>query len=246
MYSYSSGYLKMQFVAVGTDVEKAGAEARFFAWQTKSFPLILAGNINKIAGSTMSPGNHEMIRFERLSSLNGLPINEPGYWGHNGYVSGSVFEVTSRSAGEGASFELKLLPLPSVFRKDWTITEEDWEEYATLIAEGYSFAAYDGTRVAGMIICAAQQWNNTLHIENLLVASQYRKKGIGGALINRVIKEASQSKFRQVTLETQNTNVPAVAFYRKQGFRIDGLRLGLYDPSENPGEIAIFMAYRIG
>jgi hypothetical protein len=40
--------------------------------------------------------------------------------------------------------------------------------------------------------------------------------------------------------ETQNVNPGAVAFYPHVGFRLCGLDLSLYDPSDNPGEFAIF------
>jgi ribosomal protein S18 acetylase RimI-like enzyme len=40
-------------------------------------------------------------------------------------------------------------------------------------------------------------------------------------------------------LETQNTNVPAILFYRRQGFEIDGLQFSQYDGE--PGEQAVFM-----
>ncbi|WP_342333370.1 GNAT family N-acetyltransferase [Pedobacter sp. FW305-3-2-15-E-R2A2] len=65
-------------------------------------------------------------------------------------------------------------------------------------------------------------------------------RGFGAALIRKAVEQAREDKFRLVMLETQNTNVPAILFYWRQGFEIDGLQFSQYD-GEQPGEQAVFM-----
>jgi ribosomal protein S18 acetylase RimI-like enzyme len=47
---------------------------------------------------------------------------------------------------------------------------------------------------------------------------------------------------RTLLCETQSTNVPAIRFYRKMGFELEGLDLSHYRNTDYPdGEMAVFM-----
>jgi len=61
--------------------------------------------------------------------------------------------------------------------------------------------------------------------------------------IEALISHARAKQLCLIELETRNTNAPAIAFYRQQGFAITGLNIKLYN-QEN-GEIAIFMTYQL-
>lgn len=43
-----------------------------------------------------------------------------------------------------------------------------------------------------------------------------------------VEKSAKSAGFRAIGLETQNTNVPAIEFYEKCGFELEGIDLSYY------------------
>jgi ribosomal protein S18 acetylase RimI-like enzyme len=46
--------------------------------------------------------------------------------------------------------------------------------------------------------------------------------------------------------ETQNTNAPAIAFYRRVGFELDGIDLSYYSNEDvTQGEVALFMKLRL-
>src|SRR5207302_341896 len=79
-----------------------------------------------------------------------------------------------------------------------------------------------------------------LWIENIQVSEKFRGKSIGSLLINKLIEYAKHKKYRHIELETQNTNVPAIHFYIKQGFGITGFNLTLYNYEDNK-EVAIYM-----
>jgi ribosomal protein S18 acetylase RimI-like enzyme len=60
--------------------------------------------------------------------------------------------------------------------------------------------------------------------------------------MDRLAQKGKESGLRTIVCETQNTNVPAIKFYRKVGFMIDGVDLSYYTNDDWPdGEIAIFM-----
>jgi ribosomal protein S18 acetylase RimI-like enzyme len=60
------------------------------------------------------------------------------------------------------------------------------------------------------------------------------------------IEKAREANLRIAYCETQNTNVPAIRFYRKLGFRMEALNLSLYTNEDYPdGEIALFMKRKL-
>ncbi|MBL4789089.1 MAG: GNAT family N-acetyltransferase [Kordiimonadaceae bacterium] len=70
--------------------------------------------------------------------------------------------------------------------------------------------------VAGFTI--GQQYGETIHLEQMSVAPEHARRGIGGQLLRAFITEAMESGFENVTLSTF-MNVPWNApFYAKAGF----------------------------
>lgn len=57
------------------------------------------------------------------------------------------------------------------------------------------------------------------HIGRMAVLKEWRKKGVGSALLRRLLVEVQKRKFQQVAL---NSQCYAVGFYKKFGFKIDG------------------------
>lgn len=163
--------------------------------------------------------------------------------GHYGYVSNGIYKVKKFSDSESISFNFKSEKTDVPYVKTWKLTDENINHFRKIIAEGFSFGAYDDNELAGFILCEERKWNNTLYIENLIVSESHRRKGTGKLLIKKVIEISLQKNFRHIELETQNTNVPAIEFYKKQGFVITGMNMTLYDPLENKDEVALFMVY---
>ena len=62
-----------------------------------------------------------------------------------------------------------------------------------------------------------------------------------------LVETAVSLKLRALVCETQSLNVPAIRFYRKMGFTLDGIDLSYYTnedyhPTQN---VAIFMKYKL-
>ncbi len=73
-----------------------------------------------------------------------------------------------------------------------------------------------------------------------------RRRGIGRQLMEMLTERGRAAGMRTVVCETQNTNLPAIRFYRKLGFRFEGIDLSYYSNHDFPdGEIAIFMKKRL-
>jgi ribosomal protein S18 acetylase RimI-like enzyme len=179
----------------------------------------------------------------RIEPLSHLSTTQLAAMGHHGYVSNELYRVIHTVGTEGASFMLQLTALETPYVKTWTVDADEWKTYRQTLRQGHSFGAYVNDLLVGFIVCEERSWNRTFYISNLLVAETYRGKGIGQQLIRQAIAHATAQNLRLAELETQNTNVPAIRFYQRQGFRITGLHLQLYDPRENGEEVALYMSY---
>lgn len=61
-----------------------------------------------------------------------------------------------------------------------------------------------------------------LYLEDFLVTEEYRGKGIGALLFERVIREAKEKGFRRMVWQVLEWNEPALNFYRKYKATLDG------------------------
>jgi ribosomal protein S18 acetylase RimI-like enzyme len=115
-----------------------------------------------------------------------------------------------------------------------------------MLDAGFSFGAYAGELLVGLIITEPQEWNHSLAVWEFHVAPTYRRSGIGRQLMACVEAHARGSGLRMIVCETQNTNAAAILAYRKLGFRIEGIDLSLYSNTDYPdGDIAVFLKRRL-
>ena len=82
---------------------------------------------------------------------------------------------------------------------------------------------------------AAMRWViNEGHINNIAVLPSYRGQGIGGILIEGLIKEAKARDMIGLTLEVRAGNAAAISMYEKYGFITEGIRKNYYfSPTED-------------
>ncbi len=79
------------------------------------------------------------------------------------------------------------------------------------------------------------------YITNIAVTDQYRKRGVGTMLLQKVFSFARKKGLSFVTLEVRVSNSRAISLYEKQGFVREGERRDFYT---NPKENAIIMTRR--
>ncbi|MEM3696498.1 MAG: ribosomal protein S18-alanine N-acetyltransferase [Candidatus Bathyarchaeia archaeon] len=79
------------------------------------------------------------------------------------------------------------------------------------------------------------------HIVSVAVLHQYRRKGIGKALVAQALENMRIYNAKQCFLEVRVTNTPAIELYKKLGFEITRTIHGYY----SDGEDAYVMARKL-
>jgi len=97
------------------------------------------------------------------------------------------------------------------------------------------------SRIAGYIV--ARETAGELHINNVAVRAEYRRRGIGAALLGRVLQEARRRKANAAFLEVRSANRAAQALYEKCGFKAIARRADYYS---EPREDAVVMSLVLG
>jgi ribosomal-protein-alanine N-acetyltransferase len=110
-----------------------------------------------------------------------------------------------------------------------------------LVARASRSSTVESTPIAGYIV--ARETAGELHINNVAVRVEYRRRGIGAALLDRVIQEARLRKANTAFLEVRSANHAAQALYEKCGFRAIAQRANYYS---DPREDAVVMSLVLG
>lgn len=92
--------------------------------------------------------------------------------------------------------------------------------------------AMEGDSLAGYV--GSQTVMDETDMMNLAVAPQFRRQGVGEALVSALVASLKERGSRCLTLEVRDSNEAARALYAKLGFVEIGRRRGYYrDPRED-------------
>ena len=92
--------------------------------------------------------------------------------------------------------------------------------------------AMEGENLAGYV--GSQTVMDETDMMNLAVAPEFRRQGVGEALVNALVAALKDLGSRCLTLEVRDSNEAARALYAKLGFVEIGRRRGYYrDPRED-------------
>lgn len=146
--------------------------------------------------------------------------------------------------------------IPALENNVWTYTEERFSkpyvkkyedddiDVSYVEEEGKAvFLYYADNNCIGRIKIRAH-WNGYALIEDIAVAKDYRKNGVGTALLNKAMEWAKENDCCGLMLETQDINVSACHFYAKHRFVIGAVDTMLYSNFSTANEIAIFWYYK--
>lgn len=91
----------------------------------------------------------------------------------------------------------------------------------------------------GKIVGYAGMWHVVTegHITNIAVLQEYRRQGIGNALLEQIIHIAEQKEMIGITLEVRISNIAAQKLYIKYGFRPEGFRKNYYQDTKEDAVI---------
>lgn len=120
-----------------------------------------------------------------------------------------------------------------VFSMPWS--PEDFLEMVEADYAHYYVAEVDGV-LAGC--CGIRDIVGEGEITNVVVAADFRKRGIGRKMMEYMLKEADERGIGDCTLEVRISNAPAIRLYESLGFKGEGIRPHFY---EKPVEDALIM-----
>jgi [ribosomal protein S18]-alanine N-acetyltransferase len=103
------------------------------------------------------------------------------------------------------------------------------EQHYAAISEGSRLAmvAEEAGNIVGFLV--AHEIAGEFELENIAVAVQGRRKGIGRALLAELVKTAAERGIRAIHLEVRGQNRAARVLYERGGFVQSGVRRNYYD-----------------
>jgi RimJ/RimL family protein N-acetyltransferase len=134
----------------------------------------------------------------------------------------------------------------------WLISDHDWRSASDerrylrslrRYPHAAVFVAETPEGIVGRLSIARDAHPASYHVADLglMVAGGYRRRGIGSALMREAERWAQSAGVRKLELHVFPHNEPAIALYRKLGFRREGYRRGHYRRGEGYVD-AILMA----
>jgi GNAT superfamily N-acetyltransferase len=89
--------------------------------------------------------------------------------------------------------------------------------------EGVALAVEHEGNVLGALAAVVDPNRSTLRLADLRVDFDYRREGLGSALLYRAIQEARDRELRAVMAQTKTNNASAAHFLKKAGFDLAGM-----------------------
>ncbi len=84
----------------------------------------------------------------------------------------------------------------------------------------------EGAIVLAFLVAKAvvDEWE----LENVAVAIDHRRRGLGTRMVSEFLRQARHEKARAIFLEVRESNLAACAFYERRGFEMTGRRQNYY------------------
>jgi len=139
------------------------------------------------------------------------------------YESNGHYKVQIVEKEDGWSINLKREEFPETFRKS------EREKVVTHYkGDSEIHGAFVGGTEGGFIQFEFQEWCRSVRVWDIDVLPEFRRSGMGRALMELCISRAKELGARRVILETQTSNLKAIAFYRAMGFELAGFDASCY------------------
>jgi ribosomal-protein-alanine N-acetyltransferase len=111
------------------------------------------------------------------------------------------------------------------------------QEVIMLVARRDQSTENQASFIAGFIV--SRMVAGELHINNVAVRPEFRRRGIAAQLLAAVLAEGRRNGARVAFLEVRAANVAAQVLYRSRGFQVTGRRRRYYN---HPVEDALLMS----
>ena len=139
----------------------------------------------------------------------------------------NIRELTAADVEEVSRIEQETFSMPWQPQDFLEMVEADYAHY---------YVAEEDGEIAGC--CGIRNIAGEGEITNVAVAKKFRRRGIGRALMEYMLKEAELLGMESATLEVRISNTPAIRLYESLGFQGEGVRPNFY---EKPKEDALIM-----
>ena len=121
--------------------------------------------------------------------------------------------------------------VPEVMKIERASFNEPWAEvhfYFELYAKtSHNWVAVEKNDILGYLCFWKLQ--DELHINNIAVHKDMRRKGFAQKMLDELSKFAKKNNARILTLEVNENNSAAIAFYNNNGFKQVGVRPNYYE-----------------
>lgn len=168
-----------------------------------------------------------------------------------GYETQEIYTVDKTETDQQTRIDIRLVRLDTPFQDSFyqDFPPEECERYLGYLAQGYSFGAYQSERLIGFALAEAQPEEHMVRVWEFHVLAEFRRMGVGRALMAQVIAKTRQNHLPVILLETQNTNVKAIRFYRSMGYSLESIDLSpphyVTAAGEPTNQIAFYMKLRL-
>lgn len=99
----------------------------------------------------------------------------------------------------------------------------------------FFLTAEENGRICGYLNCTYIL--DEIDIHRVCVLPEYRRMGVGAALMERLMDFCREKELREIFLEVRKSNVQAQRLYTRFGFETVGERAGFYQNPDEPGLI---------
>jgi ribosomal protein S18 acetylase RimI-like enzyme len=156
------------------------------------------------------------------------------------YETDHVWQVYTHADGDRMEITIHSTRLPRSVTMNAVMDNAKWMRVNWERHECFLVAEHQG-HVLGFVDVTTQAWQQAAWINNLVVGRDFRRRGLGKALMSAARMWAQQKDLRVLMLETQPKNYPAIVFYQRLGFNFCGYNDQYYDNDD----IALFFACRL-
>lgn len=132
-------------------------------------------------------------------------------------------------------FKMTLLDLKKISNHLTTDFDDFWTASILKSELENEASTYIVAKLNSEIVGFAGIWDgiDQMHITNIVVRKDFRRKGIANLLLNELINITKTLNKSELTLEVKESNIAAQKLYLKNGFKNLGLRKNYYNNSEN-------------
>ena len=134
---------------------------------------------------------------------------------------------------EDAAFLAEIFSVPEydLYFAENETTQEDWQErIAAYYLSSQSYIVIDSEEKVGWIMYSIE--GDTCSINIIVLHPQKRYMGYGKKILSDLI--AANPEIKRIKLDVQKRNQPALSFYRKLGFVVEGEEMQPVGESEEP------------